>query len=79
VDFHRLDEAGIDGRGYAGRFRMIGFRSYNGLFRRETRPHLLNLENLMADLASGKLPPFAFIVVSPCAPCAMQFADTGGL
>lgn len=59
--FRRLDAAQVPWRNYAGGGRMVAFFPYYGLTRLETRTHFRDLNDLTRDLASGDLPPVAFI------------------
>jgi phospholipase C len=59
--FRRLDEAQIEWRDYAGGFRMLSFYPFYGITRAATRRSLRTLDQLMADLRTGDLPPVAFI------------------
>ncbi len=59
--FARLDAAGLDWRDYAAGLRSAAVFVYYTVLRRQTAPHLANIDQLMADLASGNLPAFSFI------------------
>lgn len=59
--FARLDAAGIDWKDYAPGLRSAAVFVYYTVFRRQTAAHMANIDQLMADLSSGSLPPFAFI------------------
>ena len=59
--FLRLDQAGIDWRDYAAGLRSADVFVYYAILRRQTAAHLAGIDRLMTDLASGDIPPFAFI------------------
>ncbi len=56
-----MDAAQIEWRDYSPGLRMIQYYPYYGNLRRETRPHLRNIDQLIADLAAGSLPPLSIV------------------
>lgn len=56
-----LESAGLDWRDYAGDLRLMALFPHFGIVRRETFNHYRTQPQLMADLARGDLPPFAFV------------------